>query len=124
MHTLSTYGRLSRILTTWPFVVSIALLIINDFCLKRAFPVSRPMFLIPVVVATVFGITATSMVPYKREIRAASSTPAHAISAYSIAGALAQLARKRDMRCIDCAAPEITARYAGDNASFTYVFDD
>jgi hypothetical protein len=84
----------------------------------------RRLLLPPLLLATVFGITATSIPRTMTEFRVSQRNPSAELNHTAVAAAVAEAARKIKLVCEDCAQTQTQARYSGDGVFVSYSFPD
>jgi len=84
----------------------------------------RRMLLPPLLLATVLGITATSIPRTMTEFQVRQRNPAAELNHTAVASAVADVARKLKLTCEDCAETQTQARYGGDGVFVSYSFPD
>jgi hypothetical protein len=85
---------------------------------------SRRLLIPPLTLATVFAVSATSMIPTMREYRFTQRNPAAELNHTVVATAVAEAADKLDLACTDCTETHVKGSYEGEGLSFTYSFPD
>jgi hypothetical protein len=79
---------------------------------------------IPVLLATVLGITATSMMPVAQEFQIRKMDAAAELNRPGVALVLADVAREFGLECLDCESPRPDRQYRGSKIGLRYEYPD
>jgi hypothetical protein len=95
---------------------------IRNFAIPGHAP--RRWLRVPVMLATVFAVSATSLMPINRDFEVRQLEADAVLDRGQIARALGHAAAQMDMGCVDCAEPRIKGSYSGKGLGFSYSFPD
>jgi hypothetical protein len=84
----------------------------------------RRMLAIPVTLATVLGISATSMVPIVQDFQIRKIDPTAELNRVAVENELVSVAKRFGLECVTCGTTATETHYRGKKLSMHYQFSD